>query len=166
MEKQIGIKRTKTVNTEEYLGILKELTEKGEKVNLLITGNSMSPFLIHLRDQVYFEKPGRPLKRGDIVFYQRSNGQYIMHRICRIDKSGYYMAGDAQTEIEGPLSRQQIFALVTAARRKEKLEQPGTFWWEFFEHVWISCIPLRPVVRSLYVWISRLIGRNRRQQNV
>ena len=38
----------------------------------------------------------------------------------------------------------QVLALVTAVRRKEKLLQPGSFWWNFFEKVRIRVIPLRP----------------------
>ena len=41
-------------------------------------------------------------------------------------------------------------ALVTAVRRKEKLLQPGSFWWNFFEKVWIRVIPLRPGIVAAY----------------
>ena len=64
--------------------------------------------------------------------------------------------GDAQMEIEGPVKREQIFAIVTKARRKGKWIQKGNFWWEFFEHVWIRIIPLRRIIRGTY---SRTIGR-------
>lgn len=40
--------------------------------------------------------------------------------------------------------------LVTAVRRKEKLLQPGSFWWNFFEKVWIRVIPLRPGIVAAY----------------
>ncbi|MDO4554439.1 MAG: S24/S26 family peptidase, partial [Lachnospiraceae bacterium] len=154
-------RRFRTVNTKEYVDVLRELTNAGQNVNLLIAGNSMSPFLIHLRDYVFFEKPKRPLKKGDIVFYQRETGQYIMHRICKVDSSGYYMVGDAQTEIEGPLRREQIFGLVTHVQRKKKIEKPGTFWWEFFEHIWLTCLPIRPFLRGAYGLWARMMGRYR-----
>ena len=44
----------------------------------------------------------------------------------------------------------QVLALVTAVRRKEKLLQPGSFWWNFFEKVWIRVIPLRPGIVAAY----------------
>ena len=133
----------RVVDTGEYVSVLRELAEEGKVVSLLVSGNSMSPFLIHGRDYIYFSKPDRELKRGDIVFYQRLNGQYVVHRICRITKDGYYMIGDAQTEVEGPLKREQIFARITRIRRKGKFIRPGDFWWEFFEHVWTRVIPFR-----------------------
>ena len=76
------------VDTQEYVSILKELVEEGNQVSLLISGSSMAPFLIHHRDTVCFKKPDRALKEGDIVFYRRANGQYVMHRIRRIRQDG------------------------------------------------------------------------------
>ena len=51
--------------------------------------------------------------------------------------------------------------LVTAVRRKEKLLQPGSFWWDFFEKVWIRVIPLRPGIAAAY---SALTGAFRKAE--
>jgi hypothetical protein len=138
------------LDTQEYVSMLKELVEEGHQVSLLISGSSMLPFLIHHRDTIYFQKPDRELQVGDMVFYRRSNGKYVMHRICRIRPEGFYMIGDGQKEIEGPLNREQIFGLVTAVKRKGKLIQPGNFWWEFFARVWPRIIPLRGIISRIY----------------
>ena len=141
------------VDTQEYVSMLKDLVEEGHQVSLLISGSSMAPFLIHRRDTVYFKKPDRALKEGDIVFYRRANGRYVMHRIRWIRQDGYYMIGDGQTQTEGPLKREQIFGLITAVKRKDKLIRPGDFWWEFFARVWLRIIPLRGLIRRLYTVI-------------
>ncbi|MCI5950693.1 MAG: S24/S26 family peptidase [Anaerostipes sp.] len=140
----------KIVDTGEYVSMLRELTEQGKEVSMLISGSSMVPFLIHRRDYIYFKKPNRSLRRGDMVFYQRDNGQFVMHRIWKKKSDGYYMIGDAQTEIEGPLREDQIFALITKVQRKGKWIGPGDFWWKFFEHIWLCIIPLRRVLMFLY----------------
>ena len=54
------------------------------------------------------------------------------------------LLGDAQILIEKGVRPDQVLALVTAVRRREKLLQPGSFWWDFFEKVWVRVIPLRP----------------------
>lgn len=149
----------KVVDTREYVSVLKEIAESGKMVSLRIAGSSMSPFLVHGRDYIYFTRPDRELRAGDMVFYQRPNGQYVIHRICRVKADGYYIIGDAQTEIEGPVRREQIFALVTRVKRRGKFLQPGDFWWEFFEHVWIRMIPLRRPAVRLYSALSRLLHR-------
>ena len=66
------------------------------------------------------------------------------------------MVGDAQWIIEGPLKREQIFAIVTRVQRKGKMLTPGSFWWEFFEHVWIRMVPIRRVAQGIYGKVSKL----------
>lgn len=151
----------KMVDTREYVSVLKELVEEGKEVRMLISGSSMSPFLIHARDSIFFSAPDGPLKTGDMVFYRRTSGQYVMHRICRVRPEGYYLVGDAQTAVEGPIKREQIFARINKVERKGKLLAPGCFWWEFFEHVWIRMIPVRPLFVRVYAWA----GKKRRKNN-
>ena len=146
----------KIVDINEYLPVLQELTEQGKEVSLLITGNSMVPFLVHQRDHIFFKKPDRPLKKGDMVFYRRANGQYVMHRICRICPDGSLdLVGDAQTVIEHGVQPQQVFGLITRVRRKGKLLGPGDFWWEFFRRVWLRAIPLRGILLRAYTALKK-----------
>lgn len=133
----------KVVDTKEYVSMLRELVENGQEVQIIICGNSMVPFLVHKRDVAYFKKPDRDLRSGDIVFYQRKNGQYVMHRIWKVKPEGYYIVGDAQDVIEGPVKEEQIFGLITRVQRKGKWIEKGNFYWEFFEHIWIHLIPFR-----------------------
>lgn len=144
------------VDTKEYVSVLRELVEDGREVSLLVSGSSMSPFLAHQRDYIYFKKPDRELHKGDMVFYQRRTGQYVMHRIWKVKNDKYYMVGDAQQEIEGPLERDQIFAIITKVQRKGKWIEPGDFWWEFFEKVWINIVPVRRVLVKMYGVVYKL----------
>lgn len=140
----------KMMDTRAYVGMLKELVEQGREVRMVISGSSMAPFLIHGRDSIFFRAPARELRKGDIVFYERPGGQFVVHRICRVHADGYDIIGDAQTEIEHHVQRKQIFARVTKVERKGKILVPGTFWWEFFAQVWIRIIPLRPILMHGY----------------
>lgn len=147
--------KVKVLPPEELMDPLLGLLNDTEYVPLVISGFSMTPFLVHSRDTVYLSKVTRPLKRGDMILYRRDNGAYILHRICRVEASGYCLVGDAQTLIEKGVRPEQVLALVTAVRRKGKLLQPGSFWWDFFEKVWIHLIPLRPMIVWAY---SKLTG--------
>lgn len=142
--------KERVVDTREYVSVLREIAAEDKVVSMRIAGSSMSPFLCHNRDYIYFTKPDRALRKGDMVFYQRDTGQYVMHRILKKDSRGFYIVGDAQTAIEGPVREDQIFARIIKVQRKGKILQPGDFWWEFFEHVWIRMIPVRRVIVKLY----------------
>lgn len=145
----------KIIDTREYVSMLRDLTENGKEVGMPVFGNSMSPFLVNERDYIYFKKPDRELRPGDMVFYQRRNGQFIMHRICKVKPEGYYIIGDAHTVIEGPVLEEQIFALIYKVRRKGKVIGPEDFWWKFFQNVWIHVIPIRPIFHKLYRLVKR-----------
>lgn len=138
------------MNTREYVGILKELILNGDEVSMIVVGSSMSPFLIHNRDQVYLRKIDGVLHKGDMCFFQRKNGAYVLHRIYKIVGDDYYFIGDNQVDVEGPICRDQIFAIVFQVRRKGKMIRPGDFWWNFFYYIWLRMIPLRYVVMKLY----------------
>jgi len=142
--------RIRMVDTREYVDTLRGLVEEGREVSLVVAGHSMTPFLVHYRDTIFFKKPDRPLQRGDMVFYQRDSGQYVMHRIVRVRGDVFDIIGDAETEIERGIRRGQIFAVVTRVRRKGRMLTHGSFWWEFFEHVWLHMIPLRRIISAAY----------------
>lgn len=143
------------IDTGAYVSLQKELIEAGKEASMKVFGNSMAPFLIHERDYIFFQRPERELKRGDMVFYQRSNGQYVMHRIWKVKRDGYYIVGDAQQEIEGPIKREQIFARITKVKRKGQWIMNGDFWWDFFEKIWIHMIPFRRKLMWLYGRMKR-----------
>ena len=89
MEQQI-LARKRMVKAEEYIPVIRGLVEEGNIVPFLITGNSMSPFMIHERDTILLKKPEHPLKKGTMAFYQRKSGQYVLHRICKVKQGKYY----------------------------------------------------------------------------
>ena len=83
------------VDTAEYVGVLRGLVEEGHEVSMLVSGSSMSPFLIHLRDTIYFKKPDRPLRAGDMVFYQRDSGACAAIRSLRSSRASSARAGSS-----------------------------------------------------------------------
>ena len=105
------------IDTKEYVSNLKQLIEDGQEVSLTVVGWSMEPSLRNQRDRVLLKKPTKPLKIGDIVFYQRKTGQFVLHRIFKIGLDGYYMMGDRQVELEGPIENDAVFAIVTEVER-------------------------------------------------
>ena len=148
--------QTKTMQPEVLLEEYRRLLRDDPSIDalpLVITGNSMSPFQIHGRDTVYLSRLTRPVRRGDMLLYRRENGSYVLHRVYRASPESLTMIGDAQTVLEPGIRREQVIAIVTRVERKGKQLGPGSFWWGFFEKIWIRIIPLRRGICGLYSWI-------------
>lgn len=150
--------KRKVLPPETLMEPLLALLEEAEYVPLVISGGSMMPFLVNGRDTVYLSRITRPLKRGDMVLYRRDNGAYVLHRIYRVEPEGFCLVGDAQTVTEKGIRPEQVLALVSAVRRKGKVLRPGSFWWDFFEKVWIRLLPLRRGIMAAYSGLAGLFA--------
>ena len=138
------------MDIDAYMPVLQELLAQGQSVSLTVTGESMSPFLRHGRDQIRLAAVTAPPQRGDMVFFRRRNGQYIMHRVLRRMPDGNYaIIGDGQQQAESPIAPEQIFAVVTQVCRKGIWLGPESFWWRFFAGPWLTLLPLRPLLRRM-----------------
>ena len=132
----------------EYEALLRE----GAELPLVVSGESMLPFLRPGRDTVYIKQPDAPLQRGEIAFYRRPDGSYVLHRVFRAAPGAYWFLGDAQTRVEGPLPAQCVFAHVTAVRRGKRLIQPRHLLWRVFSGLWLDHVRQRPRLLRIYRW--------------
>lgn len=134
----------RVLDTQEYLDTICELLRQGEtSVAVPVAGGSMIPFLHH-GDTVYLDLPRLPIKRGDILLYTRSTGQYVLHRVIQVNMDGsLWMSGDAQMELEYLPGVQCVHGLVTSARHKGRLNRPGGLRWWAYSHLWRWLLPYR-----------------------
>ena len=140
----------KQLHAAELMPEYEKLLREGAELPLVISGESMLPFLRPGRDTVYLKAAQSPLRRGDLAFYRRLDGSYILHRVWRAEPGKYWFLGDAQTRVEGPLPAQLVFAYVTAVRRGERLILPGSLFWRFFSGPWLRFVRLRPRLLRIY----------------
>ena len=142
--------KVRVIEPDALMEQLPEMLLEAESIPLVISGNSMAPFLIHGRDTVYLSRIIAPPKKGDMVLYRRRCGAYVLHRIYRQRNETYELVGDGQLGIEPGIHREQMLAVVKTVRRKGKILRKGSFCWEFFAHIWLILLPLRPVICRLY----------------
>ena len=149
-------KPVRLVDTQEYMEMIRALLEDGQEVSMIVTGNSMRPFLKHGRDKICMKKTDRKLRKGDIVFYRRENGQYVMHRILKCGDQSYTLLGDGQIVPESGIRQEQIFARITKVQVRGKWIGPENFRWRFFEHIWIRFCGIRKLGFSISSKVQNL----------
>lgn len=112
--------KTHYIDTAMYLSEICEVIRKGHTIVIPVKGSSMLPFLAESRDLVMLGPVSPGPRSGAVVLYRRRNGQFILHRIVRKKGIEYYMRGDAQNIIEGPVFQEQILAEAVRFQRKGK----------------------------------------------
>lgn len=70
----------------------------------------------------------------------------VLHRIAKKTKDGFYMVGDNQTELEGPIYTEQIRAIMIAFYRKGHFISCQNFIYIVLSHLWLFLRPIRPMI--------------------
>lgn len=141
------------LDTTKYLDAVCLMIREGHKnVPVPVKGNSMRPFL-RSADFAYLTALPEKLKRGDIVLFQRKDGQYVLHRVYKLQKDGaFLMLGDSQRMPE-PVEKAQLRAFVSSVRCGGEHCAPGSFRWWFFAVPWLRLAQWRPqIARLLYLF--------------
>ncbi|QNU66612.1 S24/S26 family peptidase [Ruminiclostridium herbifermentans] len=134
----------KKIKSAEMFPVIKEILDGGGRAWITVTGMSMYPFLREDEDSVELSSASiDTIKRGDIVLIKRVTGEYILHRVLRTEKDSFYIIGDAQQWVEGPLAPEQLVAVVTAVKRNKHQFTCQSKFWVLLVKIWINVIPLR-----------------------
>lgn len=155
----------KLVSIEEMAPIIREQIENGGQVSFTPKGNSMLPLFRNNRDIVTLKKPDFPLKKYSVVFYQRENGQYVLHRLVGIKRATYIMRGDNQIRNESNITKEQIIAIVSEFTRNGKSYRTADLSYRLYSVLWTNTVYIRwmyKVLRHIAGKIKRKILRKNR----
>ena len=107
------------------------IAEKGKLIYTNV-GDSMYP-LIQPRDLLVIQKVTRRLQKFDVPLYKRDTGQYVLHRIMKIERDGsYVMCGDNRCYPEHGISDRHIIGVLTDIIRDGRtipVGKPKPFLW-------------------------------------
>ena len=152
--------KVKSVKSAELFPAINELLQNNQKVRMTVTGNSMMPFLregidsVELSVAIFHE-----LRFGQITLIKRNSGQYILHRLVLKKKNSFYIAGDAQNWVEGPLLPEQLVAAVTNVWRKDKTISPSNVLWQMASFLWWLRLPVRYVLAKPYKFVRNQVKK-------
>ena len=140
----------KRISLEELYPTIEEVLSGGGSFELPVRGTSMNPCLKEGRDTVLLIKTD-DFSTGDIAFYRRDNGQFVLHRIVAASGEAYDMCGDNQEDIESGIRKGQIIGIVstinrngkTIERHDPKYMKKVNFWIKNINHRHIPLVIMR-----------------------
>lgn len=106
----------RTIDNRTAFGAVRDLLLSGETVRVGVCGQSMLPFF--RSGEVIRVRPLREgdLRRGSVVLAQTEQGNYVIHRIYRIEEERITLLGDGNLHGTEQIDRPKIYGTVDCGR--------------------------------------------------
>ena len=123
-------------------------------------GNSMQPLLSHHENPVVLVPVTGRLQKGDIPFYKRANGQYVLHRIVRVRKNSYDCCGDNQSAVEKGVTDDMILARMAGFYQGETYVSLEEAWVKRYAKRRMASRPFRRFTALVKLVFKRLFKKS------
>lgn len=143
------------LSKESLVPLIKETLSNDSPFVLTVTGYSMQPTLKSTGDKVELvSTEKRPVKKGEIVFFERENGDCVLHRVIKIQGDTLTINGDAQAWTE-TVDVSRVIGVVSRFNRNGKWIECDSPMYRFYSKFWMISKPLRRIVIKAKGLLSR-----------
>ena len=146
---------------EQLLPLIQERIAAGESVQFTPRGISMRPMIEGGRDKIVLSPLPEKLKKYDLPFYRRDDGQFVLHRIVKVGQT-YTCIGDHQLIYEPGVRQDQMIAIATGLYRKGKYYSLDSFGYKLYSRLWHWTRPLRRITYWCGNILKAVVGRLKR----
>ena len=148
--------QTKSVTLSDVYDVMMEMLNSGGTVNFNPRGTSMLPTLHNDGDRVVLKK-FKTLKKYDLPLYLRDDGQFVLHRVHKVNSDGTYnMCGDNQWHLEKGIRPDQIIGTVVSIQRGNKVIKTTNPLYKLYVVLWVKSRVVRRIVVSGFRKIKRI----------
>ena len=137
------------------------LRNKGYLVYTAV-GSSMRPFLRERRDVIEIRPTKGRCGKYDVILYRRGD-LYILHRILRVKRDSYIIAGDNNTFVETDVTDGMILGVMTRVLRNGRPVAPDNMLYRLYVHLWCGCYPVRMMILRIRQKIRAALGKIKRK---
>lgn len=130
---------------------IRQLISEGHTVSITVKGNSMNPFLVHLRDQITLGGwSDKDIKKGVTALVQDIHGNYVFHRIIRRKGDRLLLMGDGNIGQTETADMSGIIGIMHGITRKGREWTPKSLGWRLYSLLWMWLTPVRRYPLALY----------------
>lgn len=122
-----------------------ELNKKGILV-YTNKGNSMYPLIRQGKDVLIIKKCNTRLKKMDVPLYKRESGQYVLHRIVKVNSNDYVIRGDNTYSNETGIKDEQILGVLSGVIRDGKEVSVNSLSYKIYSYFWYYTYYLRKLI--------------------
>ena len=146
--------QTKEVRLKSLMPMIRENLANGSSVWIYPNGTSMLPMIRQGVDRVLLSPLPERLQKYDLPFYQRDNGQFVLHRIVEVGET-YTCIGDNQFILEPNIKQSQMIGLVTAFSRGKRQISVTNLSYRLYCRLWHFSRPIRHFWYLGKMWLRR-----------
>jgi len=134
----------------EYESLIREVLDSGGEFRIYPHGTSMLPLLRQGIDSVSLRKPDRAPQKFDILFYQRADGSYILHRVKQVTPDGLILWGDNHDLLEYGVTDDMIIGYAARIFRGETEINCDSFLYRTYLRLWQFMTVRRLILPIVY----------------
>ena len=142
---------------------IRVLISEGKTVTITVKGNSMNPFMVHLRDQMTLGPwKEEDIKKGTVALVRDIHGNHLIHRIIKVYPNHVVLLGDGNLIQTETATKDNIIGIMYAITRKGRTYTHKSLTWRAYSALWDLLTPVRRW--PLYFW-RRLFPQPVMRQN-
>lgn len=144
---------TKTIVKDKGLMMeeIRTLVSEGKTVTLTVKGNSMNPFIVHLRDRMTIGPwKDEDIRKGTVALVKDTRGSYVIHRIIKRDKDRVVLLGDGNIGFTETATLDNVIGIMHSIDRKGRIWTPQSTLWRLYSWFWMTLTPLRRYPLALW----------------
>ena len=141
---------------DDLMPLIRESLQDGRSVVFSPRGTSMLPLLRQGIDSVRLAPLSGKLKKYDLPLYQRTGGQYVLHRIVDVGDT-YTCIGDNQFQFEHNVRHEQMIAVVSHVIRGKRVISVSSFGYRMYCRYWHHSRSMRRFLNACKFKLRRLI---------
>lgn len=135
---------TITIDKAMMMEEIRKLVSEGKTVTITVKGNSMNPFVVHLRDQMTLGPwKKEDIRRGTVALVKDITGNYLIHRIMQVHPDKVILHGDGNVSLLETATWDNIIAIMYSVTRKGRTHKTDGLIWRTYSAIWMFLTPLR-----------------------
>ena len=136
---------------------IKKILERDQLLVYKGNGTSMLPMLRPDRDMVVFVPVKERLKKYDVALYMRGK-KHIVHRVIKVQESGYLIRGDNTFIMETVLEK-DVIGVLTCFFRDGRQYHVSHRGYRCYTRLWCVLYPVRYSMKHSVIWTKRFLRK-------
>ncbi len=123
---------------------VRKLISEGKTVSIRAKGNSMNPFIEHMRDEITLGPwKDEDICKGCVALVKDNKGNYLIHRIIRSENGTVTLIGDGNVGLYETAKTENIIGIMYSVTRKGKVWNTDSKVWKLYSRIWMFLLPVR-----------------------